>query len=61
MLLEVSPTLVEVLAAPAAGSPTPVGDTSSQNAHKDSHPKEAEPAQHTSQHRLWQQTWQLGA
>lgn len=45
----------------AAGSPAAAGEASSQDAHKDGHPQEAEPPQHASQHGLWQEAWQLGA
>lgn len=50
------PTLAEALAA-APGGPAPVGDTGNQDADQDSHPQEAEPAQHTGQHRLRQEAW----
>lgn len=56
----IGPTLAKALAA-VAGGPALVSDTSSQDAHKDGHPQEAEPAQHSGQHRLWQEAWQLGA
>lgn len=58
--METGPTLAKALAASASG-PALISDTSSQDAHKNSHPQEAEPAQHSGQHGLWQEAWQLGA
>lgn len=51
-----APTLAQTFSV-ASGSPAPIHEAGSQDAHKDCHAQEADSTHNTSQYRLGQESW----